>query len=457
MGTFKFYIVIILIVVSGNSIAQIGIGTSSPNESAMLDLSSTNKGFLIPRMLTAQRNLLVNPIRGLIVYNTTNNILEVYSGPIEAPSWVGVTGAKGGVGYTGAVGPTRTFLLIDASMLNSANGVNSSVDGGSNNIANGAQAAVLGGNHNLAGGVNSAVVGGHNNKAIGASSVIIGGQYNQSDGIEACVIGGNYNFATGINSAVVGGNHNLSEVSRTAVVGGNHNKATFEDAVVSGGINNVASGSNAAVLGGENNKSSGSNSSVVGGFSNISSGTNSCVIGGNNNTSEGTNSVVLAGNFNKALGEDATVSSGSNNTVSGNKSLVSSGVGNTANSYGEWVGGLYSTNYLPLSVTGFEGTDRLFNIGNGSSTLSRSDAFTITKNGLAILPSVTNSLITEGSSKAIVTKEYINEKVLQFKTIGPASANDSGIVGQIRMTTNFIYICIATNTWVRKANSSTTW
>ena len=457
MKTFKFFVLIIFISIFQISNAQIGIGTSSPNESAMLDLSSTNKGFLIPRMLTAQRNLLVNPIRGLIVYNTTNNILEVYSGPIEAPSWVGVTGAKGGIGFTGAVGPTRTFLLIDASMQNSANGVNSSVDGGSNNIANGAQAANLGGNHNLAGGVDSAVVGGYSNKAIGASSVIIGGQYNQSDGIGACVIGGNNNFATGINSAVVGGNHNLSEVSRTAVVGGNHNKATFEDAVVSGGSGNVASGSKSAVLGGENNTSSGSNSTVLGGFLNISSGTNSCVIGGNNNASQGINSVVLAGNFNKAVGEDATVSSGSNNTASGNKSAVSSGVGNTASSYGEWVGGLFSTNYLPLSVTGFEGTDRVFNIGNGSTTLTRSDAFTVTKNGLATLPSITNSLITDGSSKAIITKEYINEKVLQFKTTAPASANDSGSVGQIRMTTNFIYICIATNTWVRKANSSTTW
>ena len=160
MGTFKFYIVIILIVVSCKSFAQIGLGTSSPNASAMLDLSSAMKGFLIPRMQTFQRNQIVNPIRGLFIYNTSNNILEVYSGPIEAPSWVGVTGAKGGVGYTGAVGPARTYLTIDITMLSSANGVNSSVDGGNNNISNGAQAAVLGGNLNIAGGVDSAVVGG---------------------------------------------------------------------------------------------------------------------------------------------------------------------------------------------------------------------------------------------------------------------------------------------------------
>lgn len=441
----------------GNSISQIGIGTFSPDASSFIDLSSTTKGFLIPRMLTAQRDQIINPIRGLFIYNTTKNVLEVYSGPIEAPSWVGATGAKGGVGYTGDVGPTRTNLTIELSMLSYANGVNSSVDGGNNNTANGAQASVLGGNLNLAGGVNSAVVGGYNNKAIGASSIIIGGDTNQSDGINASVIGGKNNFATGINSAVVGGTHNISEVSKTAVVGGHDNKATFENAVVCGGYENVASGSASAVLCGINNVSSGTNSTVIGGFLNISRGTNSCVIGGNNNVAEGANSVVLAGNFNTAIGVDSVVASGSNNTATGNESTVSSGVNNTASSYGEWVGGLFSTNYLPLSVTGIEGTDRLFNIGNGSSVLSRSDALTITKNGLATLPSLDILTLGYASGKAIVTKEYININVLQFKTIAPASANSPGSVGQIRMTAEYIYICIASNTWVRKSNSSTTW
>jgi hypothetical protein len=438
-------------------LAQVGIATDFPNKSAMLDLSTQGKGFLIPRLTTIQRNQIVSPARGLIIYNTSNNVLEVYSGPIETPSWVGVTGAKGGIGYTGATGPTRTLLTIDTSMLSTASGVNSSVDGGNNNAADGAQSSVLGGNYNLAGGVNSIVIGGFQNKAIGASSIIIGGHNNQSDGIESCVIGGNNNFATGINSAVTGGNHNLSEVSRTAIIGGNYNKAIYEDAVVSGGNNNLASGSKSVVLGGQNNISSGINATVVGGFMNVSIGTNSSVIGGNNNLSQGHNSVVLAGNFNKAIGVDSLIASGSNNTATGDESTVSSGVNNTASSYGEWVGGLFPTYYVPLSTTGFEGDDRLLNIGSGSNYENRSDAFTITKNGLAVLPSVTNTLIDEGSNKSIITKEYINENVLQFKTTAIASANESGVIGQIRLTTDFIYICVAPNTWVRKANSTTPW
>ena len=437
--------------------AQVGIGTNTPNPSALLDLNSVTKGFLSPRMETPFRNAITSPVRGLMIYNTTDDVLEVYSGPPENPSWVGVTGAKGGDGFKGAIGPTRTLLTLAPSMLNVAGGYQSSVDGGNNNTAGGAQSAVLGGNHNLADGVMSSVIGGFNNKAIGANSSIIGGNNNQADGIRAAVIGGNYNFATGDDSAVTGGNHNLAKVDRTAILGGNYNKATLADSVVSGGTYNTASGAKSCVLGGTNNTASGTNANVVGGANNEASGTNSAVIAGQNNKAIGTNSVILAGIGNTTLGTDATISGGTNSNAIGDESTVSGGSGNTAFSYSEWVGGLYNSNYTAVSTTAFDGTDRLFTIGNGTSDLNRLDAFTILKNGLASLPSVTTTLISEGSNKAIVTKEYINEKVLQFKTTAPLRANDSGTLGEIRMTTDYIYICVATDTWVRKANEKVAW
>jgi hypothetical protein len=43
----------------------IGIGTINPAPSAQLDVTSTNKGFLPPRMTYAQRNSIVNPVAGL--------------------------------------------------------------------------------------------------------------------------------------------------------------------------------------------------------------------------------------------------------------------------------------------------------------------------------------------------------------------------------------------------------
>ena len=455
-----YYFFQLLLVLNASALfAQVGIGTNTPNPSAILDLNSATKGFLSPRMETTFRNAIAFPVRGLMIYNTTYDVLEVYSGPPENPSWVGVTGAKGGVGFKGAIGPTRTLLTLDPSMLNVAGGYQSSVDGGNNNTAGGAQSAVLGGNHNLADGVMSSVIGGFNNKAIGANSSIIGGNNNQADGIRAAVIGGNYNFATGDDSAVTGGNHNLAKVDRTAVLGGNYNKATLADSVVSGGTYNTASGAASSVLGGTNNTASGTLAIVVGGANNEASGTNSAVIAGQNNKAVGTNSVILAGIGNTTLGTDDTISGGTNNTAIGDESTVSGGMGNTAFSYSEWVGGVYNSTYIPLSTTAFENTDRLFTLGNGTSDLNRTDAFTILKNGLASLPSVTTTLISEGSNKAIVTKEYINEKVLQFNTTAPipALATDPGIVGQIRMTTDFIYICIDKDTWIRIANDKVAW
>jgi len=50
------------------SAQNVGIGTTTPNASALLDASSTTQGFLPPRMTYAQRNAIVNPAAGLIVY-----------------------------------------------------------------------------------------------------------------------------------------------------------------------------------------------------------------------------------------------------------------------------------------------------------------------------------------------------------------------------------------------------
>jgi hypothetical protein len=62
----------------------IGIGVSIPNTAALLDLTSTTRGFLPPRMTTTQKNAISTPATGLIVYDTTLNNLCTYNGS----SWV---------------------------------------------------------------------------------------------------------------------------------------------------------------------------------------------------------------------------------------------------------------------------------------------------------------------------------------------------------------------------------
>jgi hypothetical protein len=65
---------------SGN----VGIGAPSPSSSAILELASTNKGFLPPRMTTAQRDAVNPKPAGLMIYNTTVNIMQYWNGS----SWI---------------------------------------------------------------------------------------------------------------------------------------------------------------------------------------------------------------------------------------------------------------------------------------------------------------------------------------------------------------------------------
>lgn len=173
-------------------------------------------------------------------------------------------------------------------------------------------------------------------------------------------------------------------------------------------------GNNAIDLSISNSSSStrgatGSYSTVSGGQNNTSTSNYSTVSGGYNNTASGVESATVSGGASNTASEfGSTVSGGGFNTASGTYSTVSGGYVNTANSYGEWVGGIYGTIPSGQSAITFVATDRLFNIGNGTSTSARSNAFTILKNGLATLPSVTNTLIdAEPTGKAVVTKEWV--------------------------------------------------
>ena len=62
--------------------AQVAINTdgSLPDSSAMLDIKSTEMGFLPPRMTAVEKYQITNPAEGLIIYNTTTNAVEVYNG-----------------------------------------------------------------------------------------------------------------------------------------------------------------------------------------------------------------------------------------------------------------------------------------------------------------------------------------------------------------------------------------
>ena len=63
-----------------DSSGNVGIGTSSPSASAILDAQSTTKGVRFPNMTTTQKNAISSPAAGLVVFDTTLAKLCVYSG-----------------------------------------------------------------------------------------------------------------------------------------------------------------------------------------------------------------------------------------------------------------------------------------------------------------------------------------------------------------------------------------
>jgi len=79
----KTSIVLFVFICTLNMYAQVGIGTTSPDPSSALDVSSTIKGLLPPRMTDSERNSIVSPVAGLQIWCTNCGVhgqLQVYNG-----------------------------------------------------------------------------------------------------------------------------------------------------------------------------------------------------------------------------------------------------------------------------------------------------------------------------------------------------------------------------------------
>jgi hypothetical protein len=75
----------ILLAVETN--AQVGIGIAPPDSSAVLELYSTSRGFLMTRLTTEERDIIVKPAKGLMIYNLSNNEVQVNTGTPLLPVW----------------------------------------------------------------------------------------------------------------------------------------------------------------------------------------------------------------------------------------------------------------------------------------------------------------------------------------------------------------------------------
>ncbi len=123
-------IVFLMFLINSKSNAQLGIGTNAPNSSAMLDVSTTNKGLLIPRMTNAQKIAISNPATGLTVYCTdceNGGLINIFNGT----NWVKL---DGNASNTPAI-TTTSISAITTTSATSGGTINSI--GGSNVTARG--------------------------------------------------------------------------------------------------------------------------------------------------------------------------------------------------------------------------------------------------------------------------------------------------------------------------------
>ena len=92
----------LIAIISSDAQRNIGVGTPTPDPSAVLDLESPNQGFLVTRLSAQQRLLIVAPANGLLVYDTDSSCFFYWRS--VTTSWINLCG--GGGGFIGSRGPT---------------------------------------------------------------------------------------------------------------------------------------------------------------------------------------------------------------------------------------------------------------------------------------------------------------------------------------------------------------
>jgi hypothetical protein len=86
----KYFLILLLLLLSFDIDAQVGIGTKTPDASSVLDIASTSKGLLMPRLTTIERDNILLPATGLMIFNTSLNDVQLSIGYPSMPSWIGI-------------------------------------------------------------------------------------------------------------------------------------------------------------------------------------------------------------------------------------------------------------------------------------------------------------------------------------------------------------------------------
>ncbi len=366
----KFALLILAAVIANRTAAQsvgVGINTTgaSAHSSAMLDVLSTDRGFLAPRMTNTQRDAIASPATGLLVFQTDGTAGFYY---YDGTAWQPISGSSTGTSpwtvagtdiYNNNTGNVGVGITSPLARLHAADNVlfsapgyatatttgsvpvsgagrrtmwyadkaafrTGGVDGTQWDAANIGNYSFASGNNSTASGENATAMGGGNGSGI--SSTAIG-----TDGYTRSTTTGNYATAVGGGQAssestiAIGAGTTADAIYATAIGGGYANAHANYSLALNGGYTDVGA-TNSTAIGygvtygaystaiGQNNYGL-YNSNAIGDYSialggGQASGNNSLAFGGN-----GTNNSTASGNYSTAMG--GGLASGINTTAIG--------------------------------------------------------------------------------------------------------------------------------------------
>ncbi len=363
---------------------SVGIGTTTPNASAVLDITTTNKGLLIPRMSTAAVLSIPNPARGLMVYDSLSNQLMANIGTPAAPNWQTVVSNSSVWKLTGnsGINPANQFI---------GNTDNQPLRFRINNIKAGELHPVTG---NIFWGKNAgqANATGFSNIGIGTSALKL-----NIAGSNLVAIGDSalFNSLGDLNSGDASFNTAIGSKSLFTNTTGSKNTATGFNSLFS----NTTGGFNTATGYQSLFANTTGNSNTAAGFNSLSSNTT-----GNSNTAFGSLSLFIntTGNINTAIGDQSLSrnTTGNSNTAIGSSSLFS----NTAGSRNIATGtsSLFSnTTGNNNSAIGFESL--LFNTtGNDNTAIGNESLFANTADANTAIGSQSLKSNTTGNNNTAV-------------------------------------------------------
>jgi hypothetical protein len=139
-----FVITIFMFLFVTSIFSQVGIGTSTPDNSAMLEVASNSKGFLLPRMTSTQRIAITAPQAGLQVYDNQTNTIWYFNGSywVDTQAMASIGDVKSGIQTADHNG----WIKLDGRLLSSlsaAQQIKASTLGLSSNLPNASDAYLV--------------------------------------------------------------------------------------------------------------------------------------------------------------------------------------------------------------------------------------------------------------------------------------------------------------------------